>query len=170
MAEDKKEQQTQDHIPTEPQSDTQEESKGTGGLLSGIGDPVGTSSCIYTSSHPSAFSTSPSQIPKSPNLTYLTLLTRLPTGNVLNTALRPVGAPLEKFVTGPLGEGLGGTTRGALGPLLGHEDERAEILGGKNADSYSKPEKIAGKEQTGQNPLGLDQTGRWGFEDEKKKK
>jgi hypothetical protein len=38
----------------------------------------------------------------------------------------------------------------------------------KNKDSYeSKPESIAGKEQTGDNPLGLDQTGRWGFSDEK---
>jgi hypothetical protein len=88
---------------------------------------------------------------------------------VLGTALRPVGAPLEKAVTGPLGEALGGTTRGALGPLLGHDEERSELLGGKNVDSYSKPEKIAGKEQTGQNPLGLDQTGRWGFADEEKK-
>lgn len=70
---------------------------------------------------------------------------------------------MEK-ITGPLGDALGGTTRGALGPLLGKEEERSELLGGKNVDSYSKPEKIAGKEQTGQNPLGLDQTGRWGFE------
>lgn len=90
-------------------------------------------------------------------------------GNVLGTALRPIGAPLEKGVTGPLGNALGGTTRPALGPLLGHEEERSELLGGKNKDSYeSTPEKIAGKEQTGQNPLGLDQTGRWGFEEEKK--
>lgn len=90
-------------------------------------------------------------------------------GKVLGTALRPIGAPLEKGVTGPLGNALGGTTRPALGPLLGHEEERSELLGGKNKDSYeSTPEKIAGKEQTGQNPLGLDQTGRWGFEDEKK--
>ncbi|KAJ5047046.1 hypothetical protein J3E74DRAFT_179715, partial [Bipolaris maydis] len=59
-----------------------------------------------------------------------------PKATFLNTALRPVGAPLEKFVTGPLGEGLGGTTRGALGPLMGHEDERSELLGGKNVDSY----------------------------------
>ncbi|EMD94960.1 hypothetical protein COCC4DRAFT_52803 [Bipolaris maydis ATCC 48331] len=131
MAQEKKEEQPQqDHIPTSPQNEEEEQSKGSGGLLSAIGDPV---------------------------------------GNVLNTALRPVGAPLEKFVTGPLGEGLGGTTRGALGPLMGHEDERSELLGGKNVDSYSKPEKIAGKEQTGDNPLGLDQTGRWGFEDEGKK-
>jgi len=42
-----------------------------------------------------------------------------------------------------------------------------EIVGGENKDSYeSRPERIAGKEQTGENPLGLDRTGRWGFEDE----
>jgi hypothetical protein len=50
-------------------------------------------------------------------------------------------------VTGPLGNALGGSTRGVLGPLLGNEEERMEIVGGKNKDSYSGPEKIAGKEQ-----------------------
>ncbi|KAF2247132.1 hypothetical protein BU26DRAFT_342652 [Trematosphaeria pertusa] len=89
-----------------------------------------------------------------------------PVGKVLNTGLRPLGAPLEK-VTQPLGNAIGGTTRGALGPLLGEKDERMEVIGGNNKDSYEhKPEKIAGKEQTGDNPLGLDQTGRWGFRDE----
>jgi hypothetical protein len=88
-------------------------------------------------------------------------------GKALNKGLRPIGAPLEKGVTGPLGSALGGTTRGALGPLMGEKDERMEVIGGNNRDSYeSKPEKIAGKEQTGDNPLGLDQTGRWGFRDE----
>lgn len=53
-----------------------------------------------------------------------------------------------------------------LGPLLGTEDERMEVVGGKNKDSYdSGPDKIAGKEQTGDNPLGLDQSGKWGFEE-----
>jgi len=33
-------------------------------------------------------------------------------------------------------------------------------------DSYEGNPSIAGKEQTGGNPLGLDQTGRWGFEGE----
>ncbi|KAI4922858.1 hypothetical protein J4E90_001293 [Alternaria incomplexa] len=123
-----KEEPQQQHIQTEPQNDEQEEKKGSGGLLSTIGDPI---------------------------------------GNVLGTALRPIGAPLEKGVTGPLGNALGGTTRPALGPLMGHEEEKSELLGGQNKDSYeSKPESIAGKEQTGQNPLGLDQTGRWGFQDE----
>lgn len=88
-------------------------------------------------------------------------------GSVLGTALRPIGAPLEKGVTGPLGNALGGATRPALGPLLGTDEEKMEILGGKNKDSYeSKPESIGGKEQTGENPLGLDQTGRWGFREE----
>jgi hypothetical protein len=41
-----------------------------------------------------------------------------------------------------------------------------EVVGGKNKDSYGGPEKIGGKEQTGSNPLGLDQSGRWGFEEE----
>ncbi|KAF1844141.1 uncharacterized protein K460DRAFT_287352 [Cucurbitaria berberidis CBS 394.84] len=92
-----------------------------------------------------------------------------PAGKVLGTALRPIGAPLEKGVTGPLGNAVGGTTRSALGPLMGTEEEKSELLGGKNKDSYeSKPEKIGGKEQTGDNPLGLDQTGRWGFQDESK--
>jgi hypothetical protein len=152
MSDKKEEEQLQQqHIQTEPQDDEQEEKKGSGGLLSTIGDPIGRSSAPPTC--------------HSPPSPYLTCVK----GNVLGTALRPVGAPLEKGLTGPLGNALGGTTRPALGPLLGHEDEKSELLGGNNKDSYeSRPEKIAGKEQTGQNPLGLDQTGRWGFEDEKK--
>ncbi|KAF2845678.1 hypothetical protein T440DRAFT_373666, partial [Plenodomus tracheiphilus IPT5] len=59
-----------------------------------------------------------------------------PAGNVLGTALRPLGAPLEKGLTGPLGSALGGTTRSALGPLLGTQDEKSELLGGRNKDSY----------------------------------
>ncbi|KAF1914698.1 hypothetical protein BDU57DRAFT_501299 [Ampelomyces quisqualis] len=49
-----------------------------------------------------------------------------PAGKVLQTTLRPLGAPLEKTVTGPLGSALGGTTRGVVGPLLGHDEERME--------------------------------------------
>ncbi|KAI8932932.1 hypothetical protein NX059_010403 [Plenodomus lindquistii] len=89
-----------------------------------------------------------------------------PAGKVLGTALRPLGAPLEKGLTGPLGNALGGTTRGALGPLMGTEEEKSELLGGKNKDSYAGEEKLGGREQTGENPLGLDQSGRWGFEEE----
>ncbi|KAH7080889.1 hypothetical protein FB567DRAFT_595223 [Paraphoma chrysanthemicola] len=113
------------HIPTESKDQEEKGSSGSGGLLSGIGDPI---------------------------------------GNVLGTALRPIGAPLEKGITGPLGNAVGGSTRGVLGPLLGTEEERMEVVGGKNKDSYAGPEKIGGKEQTGSNPLGLDQSGRWGFE------
>lgn len=69
-----------------------------------------------------------------------------------------------------MGNALGGATRPALGPLLGEKEERSEFLGGDNVDSYSKKESLGGKEQTGQNPLGLDQTGRWGFQDEGEKK
>lgn len=132
------------------------------------------------SSPPSLFSSFPLLLPPStllPSLPYphsppfnISQLTcPSPTGKVLGTALRPVGAPLEKGVTGPLGSAVGGTTRGALGPLMGSEKEKSELLGGKNKDSYeSKPESLGGKEQTGENPLGLDQTGRWGFQDESK--
>jgi hypothetical protein len=89
-----------------------------------------------------------------------------PVGQGLETTLRPVGAGLEK-ITGPLGNAVGGITRPALGPLMGNKEEKMEVVGGENKDSYAhKPEKIAGKEQTGDNPLGLDQTGRWGFRDE----
>ncbi len=115
-----------------------------------VGDPAGMSF--------------PPLLPQPSLLTRPTFLTIHPTGKVLGTALRPIGAPLEKGVTGPLGNAVGGTTRGALGPLMGHEEEKSEVLGGKNKDSYEKKESIGGKEQTGDNPLGLDQTGRWGFE------
>jgi len=157
-----KEEPQQQHIQTEPQNDEQEEKKGSGGLLSKVGDPIGTSP--LPTLPPSSFSKSPPP----PHLPIHPTPTNPPLpGNVLGTALRPLGAPLEKGVTGPLGNALGGTTRPALGPLMGHEEEKSELLGGQNKDSYeSKPESIAGKEQTGQNPLGLDQTGRWGFEDE----
>jgi hypothetical protein len=137
-----------EHIPT-GHEEGEPEKKGTGGLLSPIGDPLGTFSI------PLDF--------LSLCLTYS--LTNNP-GKGLETGLKPVGAGLGK-ITEPLGNALGGATRGALGPLLGNDDERMEIVGGNNKDSYNKPEKIAGKEQTGENPLGLDQTGRWGFRDEK---
>jgi hypothetical protein len=157
---DKKEQgkeQGADHIPQQKEED-KEEKKGSGGLLSSIGDPIGTFPPIF--SIPLSASTSPLIHFHSNSSNY-------PLGNVLSKGLRPIGAPLEKGVTGPLGNALGGTTRGALGPLLGEKEERSELLGGDNKDSYeSKPESLAGKEQTGQNPLGLDQTGRWGFREE----
>ncbi len=52
---------------------------------------------------------------------------------------------------------------------MGEDHEKSEVLGGKNKDSYAQNnESIAGKEQTGENPLGLDQTGRWGFEGDDK--
>lgn len=155
-----------EHIPTTNESkDDSEEQKGSGGLLSPIGDPLGKHPPFLCNDPPMAsFPSTPSFNPKyPPSANYLS---NNHAGKALNTGLRPIGAPLEK-ITAPLGDALGGTTRGALGPLLGEKDERSELLGGNNKDSYeSRPEKIAGKEQTGQNPLGLDQTGRWGFRDE----
>lgn len=145
-------QEDQQHIPVNSKEQQEDDSKdsGSGGLLSMVGDPAGMSF--------------PPLLPQPSLLTRPTFLTIHPTGKVLGTALRPIGAPLEKGVTGPLGNAVGGTTRGALGPLMGHEEEKSEVLGGKNKDSYEKKESIGGKEQTGDNPLGLDQTGRWGFE------
>lgn len=50
---------------------------------------------------------------------------------------------------------------------MGKKDERAEVIGGNNKDRYEHTkESIAGKEQTGENPLGLDNTGRFGFREE----
>jgi hypothetical protein len=49
---------------------------------------------------------------------------------------------------------------------MGSESEKMEVIGGKNKDSYEGSPSMAGKEQTGSNPLGLDQTGRFGFEGE----
>jgi hypothetical protein len=75
--------------------------------------------------------------------------------------------PLEHAVTKPLGNAVGGITKPALGPLAGSHEEKAEAIGGGNKDSYEhKKESVGGKVQDGQNPLGLDQTGRWGFRDE----
>jgi len=117
----------QNHIQSEPEKE-EEEQKGTGGLLSGLLDPV---------------------------------------GSVLQTGLRPVGVPLEHAVTKPLGNAVGGITKPALGPLAGTHEEKSEVIGGGNKDSYEhKKESIGGKVQDGENPLGLDQTGRWGFRDE----
>lgn len=138
-----------EHIPTGNDEGEEQEKKGTGGLLSPIGDPLGTFSIFY-------------KLPN-PCLTFSLTTT---TGKGLETGLKPVGYGLGK-VTEPLGNAVGGLTRGALGPLLGNDDERMEVVGGNNVDSYNKPERIAGKEQTGQNPLGLDETGRWGFREEK---
>jgi len=137
----------QEHIPISSTGKGEEsEQKGTGGLLSNIGDPIG-------------------RFPAPSTSTLKITDQALYIGSTLNTALRPVGAPLEK-VTGSLGNAVGGVTKPALGPLMGNKEERMEVVGGDNKDSYKhKEEKIGGKEQTGDNPLGLDQTGRWGFRD-----
>ncbi|KAF2098031.1 hypothetical protein NA57DRAFT_76828 [Rhizodiscina lignyota] len=89
-----------------------------------------------------------------------------PLGKGLNTVLSPVGAGLG-VVTKPLGNVVGGITKPALNPIAGENDQRAEVLGGGNKDSYVHGKQSLGKqEQTADNPLGLDQTGKWGFRDE----
>jgi hypothetical protein len=89
-----------------------------------------------------------------------------PLGKGLGTALRPVGAGVE-VLTKPVRDGVGDITRPALGPAVGTKEEKAEVLGGNNKDSYAHgKDSLGGQVQTADNPLGLDQTGRWGFEEE----
>ena len=105
---------------------------------------------------------------KTPLLIHLGLLAPLldPVGNVLGTGLRPIGVGVET-ITKPLTNTVGRITKPVLGPVVGSKDERMEVLGGNNKDSYEHTkDSIGGKLQTGDNPLGLDQTGRWGFREE----
>jgi hypothetical protein len=70
-------------------------------------------------------------------------------------------------VTKPLGNAVGSVTKPALGPVTGTHEEKAEVIGGKNVDSYEHGKQgLGGRLQTGDNPLGLDQTGKWGFQEE----
>jgi hypothetical protein len=88
-----------------------------------------------------------------------------PLGKVLETGLKPVGAPLG-YVTKPLGDVLGSVTKPALSPVLGSKEEKMEALGGDNKDSYVHgKDTIGGHLQTGDNPLGLNQTGSDKFRD-----
>ena len=69
--------------------------------------------------------------------------------------LKPVGVPLGA-VTKPIGDTLGGVTKPALSPFMGHKDEKMEVLGGDNKDSYVHgKDTVGGHMQTGENPLGL---------------
>jgi hypothetical protein len=89
-----------------------------------------------------------------------------PVGKGLGTVLRPVGVGVET-ITKPVGNALGGITRPALGPIAGEKEERAEVIGGNNKDSYEHGKQgLGGRLQTSDNPLGLDQTGKWGFREE----
>ena len=63
-------------------------------------------------------------------------------------------------MTGKIGDTLGGATKPALGPILGTKDEKAEVLGGDNKDSFVHgKDTVGGHLQTGENPLGLNTTG-----------
>jgi len=76
-----------------------------------------------------------------------------PVGKGLGTVLSPVGAVVSG-ITKPLTSVVGSVTKPALGPVVGtHEEHGKDSLGGRL--------------QTGDNPLGLDQTGKFGFRDEK---
>lgn len=89
-----------------------------------------------------------------------------PVGKGVGTVLRPVGAGVETL-TSPITKGVGGITKPALGPVAGSQEEKAEVLGGKNLDSYEHGKGgLGGRLQTADNPLGLDQSGKWGFQEE----
>jgi hypothetical protein len=82
-------------------------------------------------------------------------------GNVLGKGLSPVGAVVGA-VTKPLTDTVGKATKPVLGAVAGTQDERAEVVGGnKTAADFKSPkekqeaEQFGGKEQTGDNPLGL---------------
>lgn len=89
-----------------------------------------------------------------------------PVGKGLGTVLRPIGIGVETL-TKPVASAVGGITRPILGPVLGQKEEKAEVLGGDNKDSYEHgKDSLAGRLQTGDNPLGLDESGKWGFREE----
>jgi hypothetical protein len=86
-----------------------------------------------------------------------------PLGKGLGTVLSPVGAVVGT-VTKPVTNVVGGVTKPALGPIAGEEDQKMEVLGGKNVDSYEHgKEGLGGRVQDSENPLGLDQSGKFGF-------
>jgi hypothetical protein len=86
-----------------------------------------------------------------------------PVGRGLNTVLSPVGAVVST-IGQPITNTVGSITKPALGPIAGTKEEKAEVLGGDNKDSYEHgKDSLGGKLQTGDNPLGLEDTGKWGF-------
>ncbi|KAF1813313.1 hypothetical protein P152DRAFT_457674 [Eremomyces bilateralis CBS 781.70] len=91
-----------------------------------------------------------------------------PAGAALSTTLQPLGSAVSTLTT-PLTKAVGGITRPVLGPLTGEKEEKMEVLGGENRDSYKHgKESVAGRERTGKNPLGLEEG--WGFREEEGKK
>lgn len=90
-----------------------------------------------------------------------------PLGKGLETVLSPVGKVVG-VVTKPIEGAVGGLTKPALGPVTGTHEEKAEVIGGGNKDSYEHGKvSLGGRVQDGENPLGLDQSGKWGFREEK---
>jgi hypothetical protein len=71
-------------------------------------------------------------------------------------------------VTKPVTKGVGSLTHPVLSPVTGNKEEKAEVIGGNNKDSYAHgKDSVGGRLQTGDNPLGLESTERWGFREEK---
>jgi hypothetical protein len=89
-----------------------------------------------------------------------------PVGKGVETVLSPVGIVVST-ITKPVTNAVGGITRPVVGPFTGNKEEKMEVLGGKNLDSYEHgKDSMGGREQTGDNPLGMDQSGKWGFREE----
>lgn len=153
--------ENQDHIKTSQIDDQQEEQQE--GQPQGLARTSSLYLLLTSSHHSSKKKKTPTKSMTSPG--GLAAIGD-PLGNALGTGLRPLGKTVET-ITKPISDGVGGATRPFLGPVAGEKHERAEIIGGDNKDSYVHgKDSIGGKVQTGDNPLGLDQTGKWGFRDE----
>jgi len=91
-----------------------------------------------------------------------------PVGNVAQKGLSPVGAVVGTIAK-PVTDTVGSITKPVLGPVLGRKEDKMEVLGGDNKDSWEHgKDSLGGREQDAENPLGLDQTGKFGFREEKK--
>jgi hypothetical protein len=80
--------------------------------------------------------------------------------------LSPVGAVVGG-ITKPITGAVGSITKPVLGPVTGTQDEKMEVIGGKNLDTFEHgKDGLGGRVQDSENPLGLDQTGKFGFRDD----
>ena len=77
-----------------------------------------------------------------------------PVGSVLETGLKPVGYGLNT-VTGPVTDIVGGVTRPTVGAGIEAGKEKVGAADQKRQEEMKLKERIGGKEETGDNPLGL---------------
>jgi hypothetical protein len=89
-----------------------------------------------------------------------------PVGKGLGTVLSPLGAVVGG-ITKPVTGVVGSITKPVLAPVAGTKDEKMEVLGGKNLDSFEHgKDSLGNRVQDAENPLGLDQSGKFGFRDD----